>query len=102
MKKYFCRIISNDFSAETEAKIIHFCRDVLADFGAENVSFGQMRSYYKIEGCGETAFTFFAEEKSELEIQKKFASVWQYNVADARRSEIFCPNTNFIWLEADS
>jgi len=99
--KFFCRMISDDFLAETEREIVHFFRDVLETFGAENISFEPIQPYYKIDGYGEISCMFFADEKSAVEMRTKFASVWQCGVADARWSEIFCPRVNFLWLESE-
>ena len=99
--KIFCRIISDDFSVETEMEIVHFFRDVLGTFGAKNIGFEPIRPYYKIDGYGEMVCTFFLDEKLTVEVCTKLASVWQCGVADARWSEIFCPRVNFLWLEAE-
>ena len=92
MADYFCRIITEDCSDRTGARIMAYFRDRLGI-----VEFSPMHPYWKTQGRGELTCQFSSDRTLE-EVQFMFADQWDSDTADSRRSHIFCPNAVFLWL----
>ena len=95
MADYFCRIITEDCSDRTGARIMAYFRDRLGI-----VDFSPLQPYWKMSGRGELTCQF-ASDRAPEDIRLLFANHWDSNTADSSRSMIHCPGVTFLWIEKD-
>lgn len=93
MTEVFCRIITEDCSAGTEARIVDYFNHNLG-----TIAFSPMQPYWKTPGCGELTCAFSSDRTPE-EIQQMFADRWECDTADSSRSNVHCPGVTFLWIE---
>lgn len=93
----FCRIMTRDFSDNSENQVKSFVTDKLASIGIHEITFTQMRAYWKSADQGEISCQFLSEQPLE-QIQSLFADTWRSDCADARWSRIHCPHATFMWI----
>lgn len=92
-KEFHVRIITTDFSVQTENEIFVFLEKLKI-----NILTYSFQKYFKIEGCGELNIDFQMLEIDIEWLKNKLSSVWENDVTDGRWANIYCPKTSFIWF----
>lgn len=95
MADYFCRIITEDCTPETETRIHTFFREKWETV----LSISSIQPYWKNPGQGEISCTFTTDLTIE-ETQYLLADQWIAETAASGRSSIHCPGAVFLWLSA--
>jgi len=72
--------------------------DICSELQISDMSFSELKPYWKIDGYGELDIDFTFNHKAIENLKTLLSTSWKNNVTDSRWAKIFCDDITFIGL----